>query len=76
MLTKGTWNAGYGLIRPHQTLRGKTPAEEAGVNLNFEDSKWISLRKAAKNHNFLLGTSTFSIKWHVIPVYNCEQRES
>jgi len=32
-------------------LNGKTPAEEAGIDLNLEGSKWLSLIKKAVNHN-------------------------
>jgi putative transposase len=35
----------YNFIRPHQALNGKTPAEEAGINLNLEGNKWNSLIK-------------------------------
>jgi len=35
----------YNFIRPHMTLNGKTPAEEANINLNLEGNKWFSLIK-------------------------------
>lgn len=42
----------YNLIRPHQSLNGKPPAKEVGMNLNLEDNKWISLmKKAIKGSN-------------------------
>jgi len=30
----------YNFIRPHQALNGKTPAEEAGIELGLEGNKW------------------------------------
>jgi len=35
----------YNFIRPHMALNGKTPAEEAGINLDLEQNKWQSLIK-------------------------------
>lgn len=34
----------YNFIRPHQALKGKTPAEAAGVGVNGEN-KWMELLK-------------------------------
>jgi len=39
----------YNFIRPHQSLNGKTPAEEAGIDLNLESNKWLSLIKRSVN---------------------------
>ena len=36
----------YNLVREHLTL-GKTPAEQAGINLNLGDDEWIALIKKA-----------------------------
>ncbi len=36
----------YNLVRDHQVLR-KTPAEQAGINLNLGNGKWIELIKKA-----------------------------
>ena len=42
----------YNHIRPHQALKGKTPAEAAGLDLNLDKNKWESLiKKASKNSN-------------------------
>lgn len=35
----------YNFIRPHQSLDGKTPAEEANINLELGNNKWMSLIK-------------------------------
>ncbi|RLG32085.1 hypothetical protein DRN98_05805 [Methanosarcinales archaeon] len=35
----------YNFIRPHQALNGKTPAEVAGLNLNLDGNKWMSIIK-------------------------------
>lgn len=34
----------YNFIRTHQTL-GKTPSEEAGIKLQLDRNKWLSLIK-------------------------------
>ncbi|MCK4247635.1 MAG: integrase core domain-containing protein, partial [Methanomicrobia archaeon] len=33
----------YNFIRPHMSLNGKTPAEEAGIELGLEGNKWKEL---------------------------------
>jgi len=39
----------YNFIRPHMALRGKTPAEAAGINLQLKGNKWEALiRKAVR----------------------------
>jgi len=39
----------YNLIRPHQALNGKTPAEIANIDLGLEGNKWLALiQKATK----------------------------
>jgi len=35
----------YNFIRKHQSLKGKTPAEMANIDLNLEGNKWLSLIK-------------------------------
>lgn len=35
----------YNFVRPHMTLDGNTPAEEAGLNLNLGENKWLGLIK-------------------------------
>jgi site-specific recombinase XerD len=35
----------YNYLRPHSALNGKTPAEEAGIDLNLEGNKWQDLIK-------------------------------
>lgn len=40
----------YYYIRPNQALKGKTPAEVAGVDLKLGENKWLGLvKKATKN---------------------------
>ncbi|MDI6904516.1 MAG: integrase core domain-containing protein [Candidatus Bathyarchaeia archaeon] len=40
----------YNFIRPHMSLNGKTPAEEAGINLKLEGNKWLALIEKAYNN--------------------------
>jgi transposase-like protein len=40
----------YNFIRPHQGLNGRTPAEEAKINLKLDQNRWLSLIKQAINH--------------------------
>ena len=37
----------YNFIRPHQALNGNTPAQEAKMDLELENNKWLSLVKRA-----------------------------
>ena len=37
----------YNFIRPHMALNGETPAEKAGLSLNIDQNKWLSLLKEA-----------------------------
>ena len=40
----------YNYIRPNQALKGKTPAEVAGVDLKLGENKWLGLvKKAVEN---------------------------
>jgi hypothetical protein len=39
----------YNFIRPHQGLKGKTPAEAAGVGIS-EENKWERLLDASIKH--------------------------
>jgi len=39
----------YNFIRPHQSLDGKTPVEEANINLESGNNKWKSIIKIATN---------------------------
>lgn len=50
------WRIYYNFIRPHQSLNGKTPAEMAGLDLNLERNKWLSLIKksVSDSENHLL----------------------
>ena len=36
----------YNFIRPHMALSGKTPSEQAGIDLELGNNKWLSLIKA------------------------------
>jgi transposase-like protein len=38
----------YNYLRPHQALKGKTPAEKAGIDLKLEGNKWLELIQKAK----------------------------
>jgi len=37
----------YNFIRPHMSLNGKTPAEEANIDLNLGENKWRSIIRKA-----------------------------
>ena len=40
----------YNFLRPHMSLEGKTPAEEAGIDLKLEGNRWESIiRQASEN---------------------------
>jgi len=39
----------YNHIRPHQGLNGKTPAQAAGLELEFDGNKWLRLIQNAKS---------------------------
>jgi hypothetical protein len=44
------FRAYYNFIRRHQSLKGKTPAEMAKIDLNLEGNKWLELiRKVYSN---------------------------
>jgi hypothetical protein len=41
----------YNYMRSYTALKGKTPAEAAGINLNLDQNKWESLiRKATRGY--------------------------
>jgi len=35
----------HNFIKPHQALNQKTPAQKAGINLNLEKNRWLSIIK-------------------------------
>ena len=37
----------YNLVRPHQALNGKTPAEKAGLDLQLDENEWLTLIQKA-----------------------------
>jgi hypothetical protein len=37
----------YNFIRPHMSLNGKTPAQQADIDVKLENNKWLSLVKRA-----------------------------
>jgi len=39
----------YNFIKPHESLNGKTPSEEAGITIDGKD-KWFTLMKTAMWH--------------------------
>ena len=41
------WRSYYNFIRPHLGLKGKTPAEAAGIKLNLDKNKWLGLIQRA-----------------------------
>jgi transposase-like protein len=46
-ITKG-FQIYYNFIRPHQALNGKTPAQQANINLELGKNKWFSLIRKAR----------------------------
>jgi len=38
----------YNYLRPHQALKGKTPAEKAGIDLQLKGNKWEELIRRGK----------------------------
>ena len=42
------FRAYYNFIRKHQSLKGKTPAEVANIDLNLDGNKWLMLIRKAK----------------------------
>jgi transposase-like protein len=53
VLLKG-WVIHYNYIRPHQSLRGKTPAQVAGIDLGLENG-WFDLINLAIKHKNVRG---------------------
>ena len=42
----------YNFVRPNQALKGRTPAEAAGIRLGLGKNRWLELvKKATKNNN-------------------------
>lgn len=41
----------YNFLRPHQAFNGLTPAQMAGIDLNLEGNRWLSLLKQSKGIN-------------------------
>ena len=39
----------YNFIKPHESLDGKTPSEEAGIEIEG-DNKWLTLMRNAIHH--------------------------
>jgi hypothetical protein len=37
----------YNFIRPYMALNGKTPAEQANIDLELGKNKWLNLIKAS-----------------------------
>ncbi len=42
----------YNFVHPHMGLNGRTPAEAAGMNLNLEKNKLMTLIKLFHNNNY------------------------
>jgi hypothetical protein len=51
------FKAYYNFVRPNQALKGKTPAEAAGVDLKLGENRWLELVKKAMENK---GTSQTS----------------
>jgi transposase-like protein len=46
----------YNYLRPHQTLKGGTPAEKAGIDLGLDGNRWHQLiGQAARTHKVIGG---------------------
>jgi transposase-like protein len=41
----------YNFIKPHMGLEGKTPAQEAGLDLGLDGDRWLGLIKKALHHH-------------------------
>jgi hypothetical protein len=42
----------YNYIRPHMSLNGKTPAEQAGIKQGLGSNRWLDLiKKASQKEN-------------------------
>ena len=48
-VTMDTLRNYYNFIKPHQSLKGQTPAEKANIDLNLGKNKWLSLIKKASS---------------------------
>jgi len=46
----------YNFIRPHMALNDKTPAEKAGLSLNLDQNRWLSLLLQSLNHHREINT--------------------
>lgn len=44
----------HNFVNPHQQLRGKTPAEKAGIKLDLGRNKLLSLIEFVKNNDIIL----------------------
>lgn len=41
--TMNGWRFYFNFIKPHLSIDGKTPAEEAGIGINLQGNKWIDI---------------------------------
>ncbi len=48
----------YNFLRPHQSLKGKTPAQAAGINLPFENGAWDELIEWATHYKNINQTNS------------------
>jgi hypothetical protein len=39
----------YNFIRPHMALKGKTPAEKAGIRISIDRNRWLALINRLNN---------------------------
>lgn len=46
----------YNFIKPHEALEGRTPSEEAGINIEGKD-KWLTLMHSAIQYQKVKGVN-------------------
>jgi len=54
----------YNFIRPHMSLNGKIPAEEAEIDLNLSSNKWLDLLLLKRNLNLTCHKERKQVELH------------